>query len=420
MCRKPTILETALINFEQAATMLKNEIDPAILEQLRHFKEQIELLLAPQLEDGKVHVVPAFIVRHSDALGPAKGGIRMALNVTMDDIAGLAMKMTWKCAVIGVPFGGGKSGIVADARSLRDFDKETLLRSFTRAAHRHIGPQVYVPAPDMGTNEADMGHIKDAISYSAGQSTTHGCYVTGKPLILGGIPSRREATGRGVVMCLLEALKARGRRPDQTTAIVQGFGNVGSAAARELYRLQARVVGVSDLGGAVYNDSGLDIEALYEHAARTGSVKGFEGAGEVDGQTLLELPCDVLVPAATERQITADNASRIQASIVAEAANSPTTPPADQILNKRGTLVIPDIVCNAGGVFVSYLEYTQETQQEHMTVQEVRHRLRRRMTEKFQELYNLASEMKLPLRQAAMYQAVKTVCSALIARGTLP
>ncbi|MCD4700007.1 MAG: Glu/Leu/Phe/Val dehydrogenase, partial [Phycisphaerae bacterium] len=299
------------------------------------------------------------------------------------------------------------------------FDKETLVRSYARNAHRHIGPQVYVPAPDMGTNERDMGHIKNAISFSMGQATTQGCYVTGKPVILGGIPGRREATGNGVVICVEDAFKALGIEMRGATAVVQGFGNVGAVAAGAMCELGARVIAVSDLYGAVANENGLDIGALTEHVSKTGSTKDFAAGSNIDGQKMLEMPCDVLIPAASANQITVENASRISAKIIAEGANGPTSPKADEILNERDVFMIPDILCNAGGVFVSYLEFTQETQQEQMTEEEVRSRLRQRMTEKFQQVHELSREREMSMRDAAMYLGVGTVCSAMVARGYL-
>lgn len=414
------ILEHAKVNFERAANLLRDEVDETLLDRLRHPKERIEFSLAPQLKDGKVHCLQAFLVRHSIALGPAKGGIRMTPTVSLDEVTGLAMEMTWKCALIGVPFGGGKSGIVANSETLCSYDKETIVRSFARNAVRHIGPLEYVPAPDMGTNEHDMGYIKDTISYSVGQATTQGCYVTGKPVILGGIPGRRDATGRGVMACVGEAYQQLGRDLHGATVIVQGFGNVGAAAARAISQQGARVVGVADLYGAVYNDQGLDLGALAAHVAKSGTVAGFPQAAAIDPGQLLEAPCDILIPAAAASQITAANARRISAKVVAEGANSPTTPEADAILAERNILVIPDILCNAGGVFVSYLEFTQETQQEQMTQEEVQARLCARMKTKFHEVRALAAERRLSLREAAMYLAVKTVCDAQIARGDLP
>ncbi len=414
------ILEHARFNFERTVEMLDGEIDPLLLEKMRLPKERIEITLAPQFHDDRMHLFHAFVVRHSIALGPAKGGIRLRPDVTLDDITGLAMEMTWKCALIGVPFGGGKSGIVADPRELSAYNKETLIRNFARNAIRHISPQVYVPAPDMGTNEHDMGYIKDAVSWSLGQATTQGCYVTGKPVILGGIPGRREATGRGVAACIVEAFRQMGIEPSQSTAILQGYGNVGSVAARALAEYGVRILGIADQVGAVYDERGLDLPALDAHVARVGSVQGFDLASEFDPQQLLEMPCDVLVPAATESQIVAANAPNIRARLVAEGANSPTSPQADAILADRGITVIPDILCNAGGVFVSYLEYTQETQQEQMPEAEVRSRLQQRMMERYHKVCTLAKDRKISLRDAAMQLAVKTVAEALEARGRLP
>jgi len=415
-----SLLPNAIANFEKGAALLEGEVPVDAIEQMRLPKERTEITLSPQFDDGHSHVVRAFVVRHSDALGPSKGGIRMTPDVTLDDVTGLAMEMTWKCGLIGVPFGGGKSGIVADARTLTAFNKETLVRSFARNAGRCIGPQVYIPAPDMGTSEADMGHIKGAISWSHGWATTPGCYVTGKPVVLGGIPGRREATGNGVVMCIVQAMRKLGMDPANTTAVIQGFGNVGSVAAASLDRLGVRIIAAGDITGAVACEQGLDITSLTRHVDRTGGIRGFAGGQPIEGDKLLEVPCDVLVPAAAGNQITADNAAGIQTRIIAEAANSPTTAEADEILDQRDMFIIPDILCNAGGVFVSYLEYTQETQQEQMDEAEVNSRLERRMTDKFQAVHALAAERGLNMRNAAMYLAIKTVASALLAKGTLP
>ncbi len=419
MSHRPTILENSLTNLERATFLIDGEVPADILDKLRQPVERIELSIDPQLGDGKIHGFRAFVVRHSTALGPAKGGIRMTPTVSLDDVSGLAMEMTWKCALIGVPFGGGKSGIVADSETLSALDKETLIRDFTRHAVRHIGPQTYVPAPDMGTNERDMGYLKDTLSTALGQATTQGCYVTGKPVILGGIPGRREATGRGVATCVAEALRRLGRKVEGAAAVVQGYGNVGSVAAKALVEQGVRLIGVSDLHGAVYHESGLQVAALEDHAGHTGTVKGFPSGMAIDPAELLTVPCDILVPSAAASQITAQNAPLISAGLVAEGANSPTTPEADEILASRGIVVIPDILCNAGGVYVSYLEFTQETQQEQMSEQEVKDRLMRRMTEKFNEVWRLSEERKISLRDAAMFLGVKTVCTALIARGRL-
>lgn len=414
------MLNSALANFDRACILMGDEYSPDLLEKLRHPKERTELRLSPQFNDAKIHTIKAFIVHHSDAIGPCKGGIRMSPTVTLDDVTALAMDMTWKCALIGVPFGGGKSGIVADPLALSPDDKQTLIRSFTRNARRNIHPLVYVPAPDMGTNERDMGYIKDTISYSLGNATTQGSYVTGKPVILGGIPGRREATGRGVVLSTLEALNTLGGAIKGTRVIIQGFGNVGAGAAESFVEMGAKVVGVSDVEEAIYDEKGLDIQALLAYVRKTGSLRGAGQRRAVSRDGLLEMPCDVLAPCATANQINQENAVRIQAKIIAEGANGPTTPEADAILNQRGVYVIPDILCNAGGVFVSYLEYTQETQQEQMTREEVLARLDRRMREKFKLVQATAEDRKLPTREAAMYLALKNVCAAHIARGALP
>ena len=417
---KSTMLASAHANFDRASKLLESEVPSDLIDKLRHPKERTELRLSPQFSDGRIHTIDAFIVHHSDALGPCKGGIRMSPAVTLDDVTALAMEMTWKCALIGVPFGGGKSGIVADPSRLSPDDKQTLIRSFTRNARRNIHPLVYVPAPDMGTNERDMGYIKDTVSYSLGYATTQGSYVTGKPVILGGIPGRREATGRGVVLSTMEALEAQGGTIRNARIIIQGFGNVGAGAAETYAEMGAKVVGVSDVDEALYDAQGLDVPALLEHVRKTGSLRGAGQGQRVPHATLLEKSCDVLAPCATANQITSHNAERIGARIIAEGANGPTSPDADDILTRRGIFVIPDILCNAGGVFVSYLEYTQETQQEQMTREEVLGRLDKRMKEKFKLVRDTALARNLSTREAAMYVALKTVCSAHTARGALP
>ncbi len=299
-----TMLKNALDNFDRACALLGDEYSPDLLQKLRHPKERTELMLSPQFSDGRIHTIAAFIVHHSEALGPCKGGIRMSPTVTLDDVTALAMEMTWKCALIGVPFGGGKSGIVADPLTLSPDDKQTLIRSFTRNARRNIHPLVYVPAPDMGTNERDMGHIKDAISYSLGNATTQGSYVTGKPVIMGGIPGRREATGRGVVLTATEALGVLGGSIKGARVIVQGFGNVGAGAAEAFVEMGAKVVGVSDVEEALYEPNGLDVAALLAHVRKSGSLRGAGQGRPVSHDALLEMPCEVLAPCASANQIT--------------------------------------------------------------------------------------------------------------------
>jgi len=415
-----TLLENALANFNCTAKVLEKDYGKELIDVLRLPKEKSEIRISPLLKDGKLRVIKSFIVKHSNSIGPCKGGIRMSPHVTLDDVTALSMEMTWKCALIGVPFGGGKSGIVCDPGTLAPIDKEVVIRSFARNAHSHIHPLVYVPAPDMGTNEKDMGYIKDAISYSMGMATTQGCYVTGKPVILGGIPGRREATGRGVAISVQEALKMLGMEPKDARVIVQGAGNVGSVAAVELARMGCRIVGISDISVAVYNGKGIDMNGLSDHLKKNGSLSGFKNGRMISGSDLLEAPCDVLVPAASGGQITRANAGKIKARIIAEGANGPTTHEADSILAGKKILVIPDILCNAGGVFVSYLEYTQETQQEQMTGAEVSDRLSKRMKEKFNNVHCCSLERNISMRDAAMFIAVKAVCDANVARGFQP
>ena len=415
---KDSILQTSRRNFEQVAKRLN--LSEAMVERILEPHERIEIRIGPVLPDGKVTGASVFVVRHNDAIGPSKGGIRMAPDVTLDDITGLAMEMTWKTALIGVPFGGGKSGIRLDPTLLSPDAKEVVIRAFTRAVRRHIGPEIYIPAPDMGTNESDMAHIRDCISYSDGISITKGCFVTGKPVILGGIVGRREATGKGAVYTILPMCEQLGLDINKMRVVVQGFGNVGSVAAAEITRHGASVIAVSDSKGGVVNKDGLDIDALARHKKETGSVRGFDQAEDVDQAQVLEVDCDILVPSAGASQINVQNAESIKAGIIAEGANAPVSPHADEILKERNIHVIPDILCNAGGVFVSYLEYTQETQHEQMTIAEVEQRLANRMKQRFNEVYDLAMEHDLTMREAAMEIGVGKVVEAVNARGLLP
>jgi glutamate dehydrogenase/leucine dehydrogenase len=413
-----SILGTAAENLRQTAARLK--LPEGIHQKLTEPLERIEVTVNPVLSNGKMVHIKTFVVRHNDAIGPSKGGIRMTDSVTVDDVTGLAMEMTWKCSLIGVPFGGGKAGIACNPATLSPVDKETIIRSFTRGSRRHIGPEIYIPAPDMGTNQADMGHIRDCISYSEGVSITKGCYVTGKPVILGGIVGRTEATGKGVVFSVKAACERLGMNLKSARVVVQGLGNVGGIAALEIVKHGAIVVAVEDITGVVVNKAGLDMPALAAHVHKTGGVKGFAGGKAAPREKFFETDCEILIPAAAGSQITEHNASGIRAKIIAEGANAPTTPEGDEILNRRGIFVIPDILCNAGGVFVSYLEYTQETQREQMTLQEVERRLEERMNERFAEVFEYSRRKKIPMRFAAMDMAVNKVVEAIFVRGLLP
>lgn len=415
---KDTIFDISKYNLNKSAKRLS--LSQSMVDKLSFPKEKIELRISPVLSDGNIVNIEAYIVRHSDTLGPSKGGIRMMPNVTADDVAGLAMEMTWKTSLIGVPFGGGKSGIRFDCSKLNAVDKEIIIRAFARSAARHLGPELYVPAPDMGTNETDMGHLRDCISYSQGMSITKGCFVTGKPIILGGIPGRRQATGRGVIYTVLAAAKRMSLDIKQLSFAIQGFGNVGSEAAMEAYNRGAKVLAVSDINTAIINLSGLDVPALVSYAKDNGSIAGFTGGEKADRNEIFAVDCDCFVPAAAGSQITVANADKIKAKIIAEGANAPTTPDADEILEQNGVFIIPDILCNAGGVFVSYLEYVQETQHEQMREDEVNERLFSRMTSSFEQVYDYSKEQKISMRQAAMDIAVGRVVEGISARGLLP
>ena len=412
------ILGTALHNLSRAVDRLG--LPPAIQDKLATPKEKVEVRLQPKLPNGELIYLNAFIVHHSDTLGPAKGGIRMTPGVTMDEVSGLAMEMTWKTALMGVPFGGGKSGIACDPATLTGDEKEIVIRSFARGAKRHIGPELYVPAPDMGTNESDMGFIRDCISYSEGTSITKGCFVTGKPVILGGITGRREATGKGVVFSILAACDQLNLPVKGLRVAVQGFGNVGSVAAAELGRLGASIIAVQDISGTLVNEQGLDMSALSRHAEQTGGICGFSGGEPLDAEAFWHLKSDCLIPAAGGSQITTSNVDFIKTSIIAEGANGPTTPDADHILTERGVFIIPDILCNGGGVFVSYLEYAQETQRDQMTLQDVETRLKDRMNSRFSEVYEHSKAHTLSMRDAAMDIAVARVVQGIKSRGFHP
>jgi glutamate dehydrogenase/leucine dehydrogenase len=402
-------------------------------EEIERFldpKEVIRLRLSPKLSDGHVHHVPAWIVRHSDTLGPAKGGIRMAANVDEEMICVLALEMTLKTALIDVPFGGGKTGIRLDPRNpqnvtgprpprpLGEEDRERVIRAFANAARRHIGPELYVPAPDMGTGEREMGFLKDAIAYGEGHATTRGCFVTGKPVVLGGIPGRREATGVGVVTVIESAAERLNLTLPKMRAVVQGYGNVGAVVADELVRLGVTLVGLSDVSAALHNPHGLDLAVVRKHVQATGGLAGCPVGKPATPQEFLALDCDILVPAAVGGVVTADVAGAIKARILAEAANGPTCAEADPILQERGVVVLPDILCNAGGVFVSYLEYTQETQRDQWTLAQVQQRLRDRMLARLGDVWNTAVD-PLRLRHAALVLALGRLHEGLTSRGLL-
>jgi glutamate dehydrogenase (NAD(P)+) len=362
-----------------------------------------------------LEVFTGYRVHHSLARGPAKGGIRYAPDVTADEVRALASWMTWKCAVVNIPFGGGKGGIICDPRILSMQELERITRRYTAEIIEFIGPEKDVPAPDVNTNEQVMAWIMDTYSMHTRQTCT--AVVTGKPLNLGGSHGRKEATGRGCMIVANEAMKSLGRDIKETRVIIQGFGNVGSMAAMHMQRQGYKIVGVADVYGAVYNPKGVDIPTLLKYARENGEVKGFPGAEAADHSAILTYDCDLLLPAATENQITSANAGKIKAKVVVEGANGPTTALADNILQEKNVLVVPDILSNAGGVTVSYFEWVQDRQGYFWSEDMVNERLDQIMRSSYQDVWGYAATHKVSMRIAAYMLAIDRVAFAVRLRG---
>jgi glutamate dehydrogenase (NAD(P)+) len=406
--------QSMMERFDIAAEIL--ELDPGFYEYLCT-PSRIHITAIPvTMDDGRIKVFEGIRVIHNEVLGPAKGGIRFAMDVSVDEVKALAAWMTWKCAVVNVPFGGGKGGVVCNPREMSPGELERMTRRYTANLIDVFGPDKDIPAPDMNTNEQIMAWILD--TYSMHARRTENAVVTGKPILLGGSQGRKEATGRGVMTVTLAALERLGRRPSQCTVAVQGFGNVGSIGARLLMEQGCKIVAVSDVSGGYYNENGIDIhQALAYSAANGNSMDGFQDAEKITNEELLTLDVDVLVPAAKEAQITKKNAHNIRAKIVAEGANGPTTPDADDILNERGVLVIPDILANAGGVTVSYFEWVQNRQGYYWSIDRVNRRLDRSMRMAFENVYDASLKYDVSMRIGAYVLAVDKVASALRVRG---
>ncbi|GIV58853.1 MAG: glutamate dehydrogenase [Rhodothermaceae bacterium] len=406
--------EAMVKRFDVAAQIL--ELDPGFYEYLTT-PARIHITAVPVvMDDGRMKVFEGIRVIHNEVLGPGKGGIRYAPDVTLDEVKALAAWMTWKCAVIGVPFGGAKGGVVCNPREMSPGELERLTRRYTANLLDVFGPDRDIPAPDMNTNEQIMAWILD--TYSMHVRRTENAVVTGKPIILGGSLGRREATGRGVMTVTLSAMERLGLRPSECTVAVQGFGNVGSVAAKLLAEQGCKVVAVSDVTGGYYNENGLDIHAMIDYAARNkGQLEGYPDAQPITNDELLTLEVDVLAPCAKEDQITKHNAPKIRAKIIAEGANGPTTPAADEILKENGCLVIPDILANAGGVTVSYFEWVQDRQGYFWTIDRVNRRLDRMMRAAFDNVYQAAEKYDVTLRIGAYVLAIDKVATALRLRG---
>lgn len=410
-------LEMALQQYDMAVAHMP-DLDPGIVEIMRETKRELTVNFPVKMDDGSVHVFTGYRVHHSTIRGPSKGGIRYSPTVTLDEIRALAMWMTWKAAVVNLPFGGAKGGVVADPKAMSMHELENMTRRYASEISVLMSPQGDIPAPDMGTNAQTMAWIMDTYSMHKGYSVP--AVVTGKPLEIGGSFGRNEAPGRGVMFVAREALSRMGKSIEGATAAVQGFGQVGRTVASLMQGKAATIVAVSDTQGGIYNPHGLDVETLIQYKKQTGSIVGFPGAEGVTNAELLSLAVDVLIPAAMENQITAYNASHIQAPLVVEAANGPTTPEADRILRDKGILVIPDILANSGGVTVSYFEWVQGLQHFFWTEREINVKLRDIILKAYDEVARLAEQKGLDMRTAAYMQAVRRVHDATRIRGIYP
>jgi len=405
--------EAQAARFEEAARRLK--LDAGIWKVLQSPSREIIVHIPVAMDDGSIEVFTGYRVQHSISRGPCKGGIRYAPDVSLDEVRALASWMTWKCAVVNIPFGGAKGGVICDPKNMSQGELERMTRRYTAELIEFIGPEKDVPAPDMGTNEQTMAWIMD--TYSMHMRNTVTSVVTGKPVNLGGSRGRREATGRGVSIVCDQALKYLNMSPQNTTVIVQGFGNVGSNSAKLLWDKGYKIIGIGEFDGALFNKDGIDISELLEHRAKRGTIHGFSGAEAVDKDELLTMQCDVLIPAATENVITSRNADRIKARILCEGANGPTTSVADEILAEKGVFIIPDILANAGGVTASYFEWVQDRMGYFWTEDEVNQRLERIMIDSFDDVMQYSVNHSVNNRIAAYMLAIDRVAYTAKQRG---
>jgi glutamate dehydrogenase (NAD(P)+) len=408
--------QVAQRQFDLAAERLG--MDHGMRRVLREPRRELTVHFPVTLDDGTVQVFTGYRVQHNLGRGPAKGGLRYHQDVTLDEVKALAMWMTWKCAVVGIPYGGGKGGVIVDPKKLSMKELEGLTRRFATEIEVLIGPERDIPAPDVNTNAQVMAWIMD--TYSMHQGYTVPGVVTGKPISLGGSEGRTEATARGCVYTIVEAARHLDMDLEKARVAVQGFGNAGSIAARLIGKLGSTVVAVSDSTGGIHNPDGLDIARVLGWKKEHGTVQGFPGATDVSNAQVLEVDCDILIPAALENQITERNAGRIKATVIAEAANGPTTPDADQILARNGVFMIPDILCNAGGVTVSYFEWVQDLNRDHWSEVVVNEKLREIMVKAFSETLEIATRENIDMRTAAYLLAVDRVANAMAMRGLYP
>lgn len=406
--------ESMMERFRFATGLLK--IKEGMFQYLASPVRTVIVSIPVIMDNGEIEVFEGYRVIHDNVLGPSKGGIRYSPDVTLDEVKALAAWMTWKCAIVNVPFGGAKGAVKCDPRKLSKTELERITRRYTANMIDVFGPDQDIPAPDMNTNEQTMAWIMD--TYSMHSRKTETAVVTGKPILLGGSRGRKEATGRGVVTVTLSAMNKIGLMPNRCTVAVQGFGNVGSVSALLMHEQGAKIIGISDVSGAYFNKNGIDIPAAIEYTKNNnGTLEGFVGGELISNTELLELECDILIPAAKEDQINKYNAPNIKAKLIAEGANGPVTASADAILDEKGIMVIPDILANAGGVTVSYFEWVQDRQGYFWTEERVNRRLTRMMRDAFNNLYSVSEQYKITLRQAAYVYAIDKVAKTLEMRG---
>jgi glutamate dehydrogenase (NAD(P)+) len=405
--------EAQAARFDFAAQKLN--LDEGLMKVLRYPTREIILHIPVMMDNGQLEVFTGFRVQHSIARGPAKGGLRYSPDVTLDEVRALASWMTWKCAVVNIPFGGAKGGVICDPHKMSQGELERMTRRYTAELIEFIGPEKDVPAPDMNTNEQTMAWMMDTYSMHMRQTVT--AVVTGKPINIGGSRGRREATGRGIMIVCDEAVKKLNLSPESTRVIVQGFGNVGSNAARLMAEAGYKVIGIVEVDGGLVNKDGIDVDALWEFRQRSGSIHGFTGALAEDPAELLVSDCEILIPAATENQITSRNADRVKCKILAEGANGPTTATADDILADKGVFVIPDILCNAGGVTTSYFEWVQDRQGYFWKESVVNEQLEHIMKGAFEDVVRFSETHGVNNRIAAYMLAIDRVAYTIRQRG---
>lgn len=407
------LYEETMERFDQAARLL--DVDRGLYKIVRYPVREITVYLPVQMDDGRVEVFTGYRVQHSIARGPAKGGIRFAPDVNLDEVRALAAWMTLKCAVVNIPFGGAKGGIKCDPTVMSERELEKITRRYTAEILEILGPEKDVPAPDINTNEQVMAWIMDTYSMHARRTVT--AVVTGKPMSLGGSKGRKEATGRGIMIMVQRASELLGMNLKGARVAVQGCGNVGGVSAKLLSELGCKIVAISDIHGGIYNEQGLEIDSLLQHIKQHRFIEGFKGGEMIDNKALLEVPCDILIPAAIADQITATNAAKIQAKLIVEGANGPTSSEADQILDQRGVAVIPDILANAGGVTVSYFEWVQDRMGYFWREDVVNERLEDVLVDSFKEVVDYTKRFKVNFRTAAYMLGIQRVVDTIKTRG---